>query len=180
MISSAGTPCSSSHWRLGLSAPVGQTPTHCPQKTQVVSGRGFSKKVPIWVSIAAPGEVDGKGILGILGADLHAAPAQDALGVIADEHGVIVDARASARRSASGKRCGSPPYSCRQARISGASERSTLEASISRMVRRARSTRSVRVCTAMPALTWATQAGTRVRAPSTSTTQMRHSALAVQ
>ena len=33
---------------------VGQTATHCPQKTQVVSGRGLSKKVPICVSKPRP------------------------------------------------------------------------------------------------------------------------------
>ena len=48
------------------------------------------------------------------------------------------------------------------------------------MVRRLRVTRSLRVRTCMPSLTSATQAGTSTRAPSTSTTQMRHSALAVQ
>src|SRR3990172_4602267 len=38
----------------------------------------------------APGEVDGVGVLGVLGAHLHAAPAQHALGVIADVHRVII------------------------------------------------------------------------------------------
>jgi hypothetical protein len=39
---------------LGLSAPVGQTPTHCPQKTQLVSGMGLSKNVPMLVSKPRP------------------------------------------------------------------------------------------------------------------------------
>src|SRR5262249_31998347 len=54
MISFRSNPCSSSASRLGLSAPVGQTPTHWPQKTQVVSGMGLSKKVLIPVSKPRP------------------------------------------------------------------------------------------------------------------------------
>src|SRR5215468_1153863 len=49
-ISLRSNPRSSSVSRLGLSAPVGQTPTHWPQNTQVVSGMGLSKNVPILVS----------------------------------------------------------------------------------------------------------------------------------
>ena len=51
---SMAAPCSSSHSRLGLSAPVGHTPTHCPQNTQVVAGIGLSKNVPIEVSKPRP------------------------------------------------------------------------------------------------------------------------------
>src|SRR5688572_25723126 len=40
---------------------------------------------------AAALEVDGVGVLGIVGAHLDAAPAQDALGVVADEHRVVVE-----------------------------------------------------------------------------------------
>ena len=54
MISFKSNPCSSSASRLGLSAPVGQTPTHWPQNTQVVSGMGLSKKVPMAVSKPRP------------------------------------------------------------------------------------------------------------------------------
>src|SRR3972149_8880657 len=54
MISSSVNPCSRSHFRLDFSATVGQTPTHCPQNTHVVSGRGLSKKVPICVSKPRP------------------------------------------------------------------------------------------------------------------------------
>src|SRR5262245_53013388 len=54
IISFKPNPCSSSASRLGLSAPVGQTPTHWPQKTQVVSGMGLSKKVPMPVSKPRP------------------------------------------------------------------------------------------------------------------------------
>src|SRR5690606_14076454 len=44
-ICSRSKPCSSPHCTFGLSAPVGQTPTHCPQNTHVVSGIGFSSNV---------------------------------------------------------------------------------------------------------------------------------------
>src|SRR5574341_176114 len=54
MISSGVMPCSNSHSRLGLSAPVGHTPTHCPQKTHVVAGIGLSKNVPMLVSKPRP------------------------------------------------------------------------------------------------------------------------------
>src|SRR5262249_12590257 len=54
MISFKSSPCSSNASRLGLSAPVGQTPTHWPQNTQVVSGMGLSKNVPIPVSKPRP------------------------------------------------------------------------------------------------------------------------------
>src|SRR4029077_17912682 len=53
-ISFRSNPCSSSASRLGFSAPVGQTPTHWPQNTQLVSGMGLSKKVPIPVSKPRP------------------------------------------------------------------------------------------------------------------------------
>ena len=54
MISSSENPCLEQRLALGLSAPVGQTPTHWPQNTQVVSGMGLSKKVPIPVSKPRP------------------------------------------------------------------------------------------------------------------------------
>src|SRR5262245_25602045 len=53
-ISFKSKPCSSRDSRLGLSAPVGQTPTHWPQNTQVVSGMGLSKNVPMAVSKPRP------------------------------------------------------------------------------------------------------------------------------
>ena len=49
-ISSGAMPSSNRNSRLGLSAPVGQTPTHWPQNTQVDSGMERSKNVPISVS----------------------------------------------------------------------------------------------------------------------------------
>ncbi|KAF5039636.1 hypothetical protein DSECCO2_541840 [anaerobic digester metagenome] len=49
-----------------------------------------------------------------------------------------------------------------------------------RMVRRARSTRSESVCTIMPSAAGAAQDATRVRAPQTSTTQMRQAPVGVQ
>jgi hypothetical protein len=64
--------------------------------------------------------------------------------------------------------------------ISGASERSTAEASISRMVRRLRSARALAVATFIPSLTRLKHAGRSGLTPSTSTTQMRHKPLAVQ
>src|SRR5215208_3663094 len=54
MISLRSNPLSRSASRLGLSAPVGQTPTHWPQKTQLVSGIDLSKNVPIPVSKPRP------------------------------------------------------------------------------------------------------------------------------
>src|SRR5262245_23586534 len=53
-ISSSDSPCSRSASRLGLSAPVGHTPTHWPQNTQAVSGMGLSKNVPMPVSKPRP------------------------------------------------------------------------------------------------------------------------------
>src|SRR3972149_1400731 len=60
MISSSVNPCSRSHSRFGFSAPVGQTPTHCPQNTHVVSGIDLSKQVPIWVSKPRPAKLIAK------------------------------------------------------------------------------------------------------------------------
>jgi hypothetical protein len=54
MMSSGVFPCSSNHSRLGFNAPVGQTPTHWPQKTQVDSGRLCPKKVSMLVSNPRP------------------------------------------------------------------------------------------------------------------------------
>ena len=85
----------------------------------------------------------------------------------------------TSRRSASGKRVTSASYSRIIAWISSASDRSIVEASISRIVLRARSTRSLRVWTFIPAPAWTMQAGWSRRIPSTSTTQMRHKAFAV-
>jgi hypothetical protein len=87
---------------------------------------------------------------------------------------------ADSRRSASGKTLRLGPILLHKALDLRRLRQSTAESSISRIVRRLRSTFSVRVRTTMPGATSATQAGTSTRAPSTSTTQMRHNALAVQ
>src|SRR5512138_3736100 len=57
LISSGRTPCSSKYCRFGFSAPVGQTPTHCPHNTHVVSGMDRSKNVPICVSNPRPSKL---------------------------------------------------------------------------------------------------------------------------
>src|SRR5258708_17604547 len=56
-------------------------------------GQGPVKKGADLSVEAAAFEIDGIGELGVIGADLDAAPAQDAFAVIANEHGVVVQQR---------------------------------------------------------------------------------------
>ena len=157
---------------------MGQTPTHCPHRTQVVSGMGLIEERADLGLVAASAEIDGKRVLGVLSADLHATPAQQALGVVADVHRIVVLDRGFTTLGAGEAIVDGPVFDI-MVRISGASERSMVEASISRMVLRARSTRSLRVCTFMSAAALTMQAGWSSLWPSTSTTQIRHRALVV-
>ncbi len=71
-------------------------------------------------------------------------------------------------------RSGFAPYSSIHSATFGVSERSTDDASISRMIFRLCRTRLELVSTSIPGSTAREQLGTSTRAPFTSTTQMRH------
>ena len=151
----------------------------------------------------AAGDGDRERVLVLLAAGVDALVAEDALGVVAHVE-VVVDlgrrvhgggglavGLARGGRCAGGRARGPAARAARSARArrrsargspaaAGVVDRSTEEARNSITILRLWRTRSESVRTTMPGSTLREQAGTSVRAPSTSTTQTRHALAGVQ
>ena len=169
-----------------VSAPVGHTAMHWPQETQGESPKGALKRAAdVRGEAALVGADHAHGLVGLAGG--HTAAAQDALVVVAHHmrRGIVdgVGARRAADEVACRRRRSSLAELLQLAVAAAHAGQAVLVVGGKQQLQVRLAGRpallGVLVTISMPSLTGYTQAVTRLRAPLTSTTQIRHAPISL-